>query len=284
MRFSTRSLCLTSVFLIRSIVTASPFLTSDSSEPNYWFSFGDSYTATGFFPWGPLPSPGNPLGNPPVPGTITGGPYWVDYLTTTYNQSLTLTYNFAFSGATTNASLVLPWLGVTFEDEVNIYLHKFSQKPPSTPWESNNTLFSIWIGINDIGRTYNDPGDRDAQTGARLFYFINIPPIDRTPLMLQRSASEQDQMKAVVQGFNPKLQTRITNFGQNHTDVNMWTWDSHAAFTAILDSPGNYGFQDITHWNPIDPTYFWGNNFHPGSTAHNIFAQEMRANLTDFPW
>lgn len=28
---------------------------------------GDSYTRTGFVPTGPLPTPGNPLGNPPYP-------------------------------------------------------------------------------------------------------------------------------------------------------------------------------------------------------------------------
>ncbi|KAM6503118.1 hypothetical protein JOM56_000061 [Amanita muscaria] len=267
--------------------------------------FGDSYTATGFLSWGPLPSPDNPLGNPTVPGTVTKGPYWVDYLTTTYNQSLTLTYNYAFSAATTSASLVQPWLGVTFEDEVNTYLRNFSQKPSSTPWESDNTLFSIWIGINDIDKTYNDPGDRDAYVQlilfyvltligtsfqvfrhrARLFYFINVPPIDRTPLMLRHSTvSDIEKIKAVVQGYNTKLQTRIDNFGQNHNDVKIWTWDSHSAITEILDDPTGYGFQDITSWKSSDPAYFWGNDFHPGSTAHKIFAQKMRESLKDFPW
>ncbi|KAM6503116.1 hypothetical protein JOM56_000059 [Amanita muscaria] len=272
------------------VVTAAPSLTLSSPEPNYWFSFGDSYTATGFLSSGPLPSPGDPLGNPPYPGlTVTGGPYWIDYLTTTYNQSLTLTYNFAVAGATINASLVQPVLGVTFEDEVLTYLHKFSDKPPFTAWKSSNTLFSIWIGINDIGRSYFNPGDRDAfsdllldsyfnlveqlyayrechiQTGARFFLFINVPPVNRSPLVRARGVESQDTEKAVIQGYNDKLLTRISNFGQNHPDVRTWFWDSHAAFTAILDDPARYGFQDVTSWNPVDPTYFWGNDYHPRS-------------------
>ncbi|KIL53904.1 carbohydrate esterase family 16 protein, partial [Amanita muscaria Koide BX008] len=231
----------------------------------------------------------------------TGGPYWIDYLTTTYNQSLTLTYNFAVVGSTINASLVRPLLGVTLEDQVRTYLHKFSDKPPSTPWKSSNTLFSIWISINDIGRSYFNPGDRDAfsdllldsyfnlveqlvSSRARLFYFINVPPVNRSPLVRARGVESQDTERAVIQGYNDKLLTRITNFGQNHPDVRTWFWDSHAAFTAILDDPARYGFRDVTSWNPIDPAYFWGNDYHPGSTAHKIFAQEMRNSLQDFPW
>ncbi|KAM6488924.1 hypothetical protein JOM56_015655 [Amanita muscaria] len=175
MQFSSRALCFVGGFMIRSMVAAAPSLTLSSPEPNYWFSFGDSYTATGFFPWGPLPSHHNPLGNPPYPGlTMTGGPYWIDYLTTTYNQSLTLTYNCAVVGSTINASLVRPILGATLEDQVRTYLHKFSDKPRSTPWKSSNTLFSIWISINDIGRSYFNPGDRDAFSDLLLDSYFNL--------------------------------------------------------------------------------------------------------------
>jgi len=45
---------------------------------NYWFSFGDSYTQTGFVTNGTLPTPGNPLGNPTYPVSL----FIRDYLVT----------------------------------------------------------------------------------------------------------------------------------------------------------------------------------------------------------
>ncbi|OBZ69541.1 hypothetical protein A0H81_10141 [Grifola frondosa] len=80
------------------------------SNANYWFSFGDSYTQTGFVTNDTLPALGNPLGNPPYPGyTAVGGTNWIDVDTVVYNKSLVLTYNYAYGGATINASLVQPY-------------------------------------------------------------------------------------------------------------------------------------------------------------------------------
>jgi len=151
-------------------------------DANYWFSLwvylyliffrcsdvrfsGDSYTQTGFDPTSTLPSPGNVLGNPPYPGfTATGGENWVDYVTTQYNKSLILTYNYAYGGATIDASLVVPFepTVLSLTDQVNQFLSGAGTKPASTPWTSSDSLFSVFIGINDIGNSYYLSGDRDA--------------------------------------------------------------------------------------------------------------------------
>lgn len=126
---------------------------------------GDSYTQTGFTPTGTLPAVGNPLGNPPYPGyTATGGENWVDYVTTTYNRSLVFTYNYAYGGATIDAKLVTPYepTVLSLTDQVNQFLNSVASKPASTPWTSANALFSIFIGINDIGNSYYLSGDRAA--------------------------------------------------------------------------------------------------------------------------
>ena len=157
--------------------------------------------------------------------------------TTVYNNSLVLTYNYAYGGATIDASLVTPYepTVLSLTDQVNEFLDTAAGKPTSTPWTSSNSLFSIWIGINDIGNSYYLSGDRYAfdntllnaefalvqklvcdltfhgsclshlsfvsvvrdhplhsvdylisshsNTGARKFLFINVPPIDRSPLV-----------------------------------------------------------------------------------------------------
>lgn len=132
-------------------------------QPYSSYCSGDSYTQTSFNASGTLPSIGNPLGNPPYPNISAGGfENWVDFLTTTFNNSLVLTYNLAWGGATIDPRLVRPNEGVSLTDEVSSFLNKFADKPASTPWEPGNTLFSVWIGINDIGITYDLGGDRNA--------------------------------------------------------------------------------------------------------------------------
>lgn len=131
---------------------------------------GDSYTQTDFNATGPLPSVANPIGNPPFPGgTATPGPNWVGYVTETYNQSLLFTYNYAFSGATIDANLVLPFSPIvqTLTDQVNTFLATVSNKPATTPWTSKNALFSIWIGINDIDLTFQNGQDHSASVFTR---------------------------------------------------------------------------------------------------------------------
>ncbi|KAF8655085.1 hypothetical protein AX16_003249 [Volvariella volvacea WC 439] len=260
--------------------------------PNYWFSFGDSYTQTGFNPYGEYPNDANPIGNPPYPGwTSTGGENWVGYVTTKYNSSQIYTYNFAYGGATIDANLVKPYMPtvLSLTDQVNQYLETVASKPPSTPWKSYNSLFSIWIGINDIGNSFWLEGDRDAfsdvlldaefalveklsfplplpftpnpisnsNSGARNFLFVNVPPIYRSPLMLAQPESSRDLEARVIAGFNSKLAARAKALKVSHPGVRTWIWDSHAGFTKILDAPQDYGFTDIVGWGH-DPTQFWG--------------------------
>lgn len=115
---------------------------------------GDSYTDTGFDIQGAQPSADNPLGNPAYPShTMSGGPNYIDFLTMRYNQSLVLSYNFAVSGATTSDSIVAA---------VSTDIHSFQQqvendfKPKystpggkNVPWSANDTVFLIFIGINE---------------------------------------------------------------------------------------------------------------------------------------
>ena len=43
-----------------------------------------------------------------------------------------------------------------FEDQLGWW------KPPTAPWTSENAMFSIWFGINDINNSYDNSGDRGA--------------------------------------------------------------------------------------------------------------------------
>ncbi|KAF9036805.1 hypothetical protein BJ165DRAFT_1354512 [Panaeolus papilionaceus] len=248
-----------------------------SKKANYWFSFGDSYTQSGFSPSGTLPNDRNPFGNPDYPGwTATGGENWVGYVTTKYNNSLLYTYNYAYGGATIDAKLVTPYTPtvLSLTDQVNQFLSTVANKPASTPWTSDNSLFSIWIGINDIGNSYYQSGDRGAfsdtllnaefalvqklyNAGARNFLFVNVPCIDRSPLMLAQAQSARNTEKSVISGFNSRLTAKVNAFKSANSGVKTWMWDSNAQFTTILNSPTTYGFKDATSYGS-GSNIFWG--------------------------
>jgi phospholipase/lecithinase/hemolysin len=265
-----------------------------SPKPNYWFGFGDSYSQTQFNITGTLPNIANPIGNPPFPGySATGGANWVGYLTATYNHSLLFTYNYAYGGATINATLVAPYepTVLSLGDQVNEFLDTVASKPDSTPWTSADSLFSIWIGVNDIGNSYYEPGDRSAfsdvlldnyfelvqklhNAGGRNFLFANVPPIDRSPLMLAEPAASQALEKSVIATFNAKLAARIWEFEATNIGVKTFLWDANAEFTIMLNSPQAFGFENATAYGS-SPTMFWGNDYHPSTYANKFFGQTL---------
>ncbi|KAJ7857140.1 fungal cellulose binding domain-containing protein [Mycena olivaceomarginata] len=277
-----RFACAASLALLPTIL-ASPAL----SRPSYWFSFGDSYTQTGFnITTGPLPSSGNPMGNPAYPGdTATPGENWIDVATTKYNHSLVLTYNFGYSGATVSRDIVPP----------------FADFHPQ-PWESSNALFSIWIGINDIDLSYALDVDHTALTnqlitryfhyvvylqydlGGRNFLFLNVPPLDRTPGLLVQNTTVRASESRIIAYYNAQLAAGVDKFKGSHSGVRTWQYDAHAAFTRVLDHPEQYGFNDIAGDDGTTPGQFWYNWLHPVSAAQVIFGKEVGQLLDDTPW
>lgn len=192
---------------------------------------GDSYTTRGFDTSGVQPSTFNPMGNPPDDrSTSSAGPNWIEYLTTTYNSSLIMTYDFAVSGGAIPNSLVDQ---VMFQYEP-MYSHS------NHTWTSENTIFMTWIGINDItilSSLYQNHSDFNTtlpprfdqyfglmenlyNTGARKFLFINMPPLDRTPMIMNHTDDIIAELKAGVALFNEVLlPTYVDWFQGNHSKV-----------------------------------------------------------------
>ncbi|KAJ7816853.1 hypothetical protein B0H14DRAFT_2374378 [Mycena olivaceomarginata] len=274
---------------------------------NFWFPFGDSYTSTSFNATSVLPNIHNRLGNPPFPGfTGAGGENYVGYDTVTFNKSVIFTYNYAYGGATINASLVTPFEPTVLSliDQVNEFLTGgVASKPATTPWTSADALFSVWIGVNDLAGSYFqlETAERDmpstlsvyrtalahlaldcSTAGARNFLFLNVPRVDLTPLIIQEGAAAQAQLKAVITDFNTRLATRVASFKASNSGVTTWLWDSNAVFTTILSAPTQFGFVDaVSFGNTGD---FWGNNFHPSQAAHQIFAKDISTLMAGSLW
>lgn len=78
------------------------------------------------------------------------------------------------------------------KDQVGQFLDGAGKKPSTAQWDSNNAMFSVWIGINDIGTTYNQGGDRAAFNDRLLdAYFAQVERLVRaTPPQTARFKAE----------------------------------------------------------------------------------------------
>ncbi|KAJ6549776.1 hypothetical protein B0H19DRAFT_1378600 [Mycena capillaripes] len=98
-------------------------------------------------------SVGNHLGSPPFPGLLE------DEVARASSASTR-----SPGGATIDANFVAPYLPtvLSLTNQVNQFLTGAANKPTPSLWTSANALFTIWIGINDIGNSFGNGGDRCA--------------------------------------------------------------------------------------------------------------------------
>lgn len=264
---------------------------------------------------------GNPLGNPTYPGyTSSNGPNWIDFLTVTYNASKILTYNLAYGGATVDSDLVTPYAPTVISLKNQIrqeYIPTYGSHPASAPWKSSDTLFSIFIGINDVGNSYyasNSTQIKDAifklysalvedlyTTGARNFLFLNVPPVDRSPLTVSGGTYSTTTEKADIADFNARIVSMVANLTRVHPDSTSFIFDTNALFTQVLDNPKSTpqtsGYKNTTNyctdymngtpaWDTLDADcgipvnqYFWLNTLHPTYPVHNATAAAIAKQL-----
>lgn len=286
---------------------------------------GDSYSTTTFNATGPQPNSSNPLGNPPYPGyTSSDGPNWVDYLTVKYNQSLIETVNLAYGGATVDSTLAKPYLPTVLSLQQQVqeeFLPLYTGPSPKVPWTPDTTLFALFFGINDIGNTYylNSASDYISlytailtkyaeqvstlyASGARHFLFLNVPPIQRSPLTTSQIPLASTAESYAISIFNVGLQDLVQELQQNasiagDTTLTVTTFDTYSLFTAVLDDPGvsqiTAGYRNTTGYCPAYedgmPTmtyfnescgipvneYFWLNTLHPTYPMHDLLAERI---------
>ncbi|PQE30861.1 fungal cellulose binding domain-containing protein [Rutstroemia sp. NJR-2017a WRK4] len=300
--------------LAAGYVAALPSYEALSSRQNtgtkYIFSFGDSYTKTVFLISGTKPSARNPIGNPPFPGSTTsGGLNWIDYLVTAYNTTLTLSYNFAYNGATVSADIVPPYKSSvqSLIDQTNIFTSNLAVKPSYAPWTSTNSLFALWFGINDINNSYSNPGEDELQKeifdvywkqldimyyyGARNFLFLTVPPtilhqrpgnepylaFNKSPLVLSYNATAQAQEAAGIAAWNDRLRAAASEFQAERHGTIVTVIDTSVPFNTALNNPKAYGAPSATCYNSDGVSCLWWNNLHPGMAIQNLVAGAVAA-------
>ncbi|KAJ6622943.1 hypothetical protein B0H10DRAFT_2012122 [Mycena sp. CBHHK59/15] len=245
--------------------------------------------------------------------TSSNGPNWVMALRDTYNVAGTKVVNLAYGGATIDSALVTPYLPTVLSvvDQVAQFKDVLASKPIGAQWNSSNSLFAIWIGINDVGNSYSWTNvslpafntvlmnrlttqlEELYSIGARSFLFLTVPPINRAPLFLEQGHATTSLLASDIANYNSHLSAMVKKFQQTHKDLDQVTvFDTQPVFNTLLDDDTTFGFSNSTGYceayqngtpaqstqiSPCAPvsTYFWLNSLHPLFTIHNMLAHAV---------
>ena len=162
------------------------------------------------------------LNVPDVPpywqGRFSNGMVWVEHLSQSYGVSTTHGFgtsagdNRAFGGAQTGAGfayLLIPNVG----SQITSYLANVQSNFAS------NDVVSLWAGGNDFlyGTANADTIVTNMEShirqleaaGATTFVIPNLPPLEKTPEILGRSQTQQQNTASEVVAYNNKLATLI---------------------------------------------------------------------------
>jgi len=243
-----------------------------------------------------------------VPGTSANGALWTEYLAAQFNGTVILLYDFAVSGSS---------IPEGFNDQIKtVYEPRYSSlytngTPSDVQWSSNSSIFASWIGINDINfctplfspdlnvsldvclsrrmELYFELMENLYDTGARNYFFVNMPPIDRTPMVLNQTRSIIANYTYAVNHYNHDLlPASVNNFTRTHSGVRSIIYNVYSLFTQVLNNPHDYGFANSTCYSCIcsswDPSCPWSNNFHPTTRIQELLAKDMVTNLTIIGW
>ncbi|OCF41265.1 hypothetical protein I317_04923 [Kwoniella heveanensis CBS 569] len=183
-------------------------------------------------------------------------------------------WNFAKPGATVSHSVLPPGLESygTYETQINDFEELFTPAPGprNVNWQSNDTLFVVFFGINDMrddlheGEGLDIPSTTKAladsllvstrrlySVGARSFLFLTLPPIQYSPkynLPGQVGHDIQHRVDHSVSSYNAFLRKAVDDFEQEQTDANVMLFDLEKYWRLILDYPELFGMTDCARF------------------------------------
>ncbi|RGP73965.1 epoxide hydrolase [Fusarium sporotrichioides] len=272
---------------------------------------GDSWTDTRFDISGQQPSSSNPIGN--TGKTSSNGKMWPMYLTTQYNVSSILLYNLAVGGAVVDRDIVTTGpndVDTQVHDKLQVYVN---QKP--NPFPPKETLWTVFIGINDIYRTINEDNQEETivaiiarlrqltidlySYGARQFLFISTPPQSLFPN--NRPKDIAPKLEAASQSWNKKLKKLVHDLDHELKFSTFFFFDIVPLITAVTEDPSQFpetavyksnafcadykagtsvpDFKSETcEYNALEYMYIDG--AHPTQAFHQILAKKISEQLS----
>ncbi|KAF8212645.1 hypothetical protein K438DRAFT_1544884, partial [Mycena galopus ATCC 62051] len=248
------------------------------------FIFGDSYSAIGYA--ANLPPP-KKIDRKTVPyKSLTyadiDGTNWVGYLLMQHSPHPDLlVHDYAAGGARVPAL----GFGPAVETQVNqnfLEGYAMERSDESLPWDAADSLFVTWVGINDCAyaQTHTDTlkllfslEEKLYSAGARVFLFIDVPPIGRSPAGMNASSD----ISATYLNWNSELRKSVEAFAAAHSDARVLTFSAFDIFNHILDNAKKYNIpkKDLSRASGA----VWRDHLHPTSRIHEIFTQHLVAFL-----
>lgn len=148
------------------------------------------------------------------------------------------------------------------KQQIQVFLDTYSSKPSFAPWTDAESLFTFFIGINDLifGAAGNETArdlewieyaslvDQVYQTGARNFMFLTVPPIERSPLFTTSSYMSRDFLKqtaSYIADWNSRVVNMASNLTRSYKDATAFVFDTNGLFSQVLNDPGKYTQTDI---------------------------------------
>ena len=182
----------------------------------------------------------------------TNGPVWVDYLAA--ELAIPTVENRAWSGAMTGTgnTNAFDWSGLVWQ------VDQFAPPPDLAA-----TLFTVWIGTNDLYGGEADVAasignvrralDGLAAKGARHLLVVSQPDITLAPAYRAgtKYADKADRVRELVEEFNRSLDATLADtgdgFAARHPEVELYRVDAHALFDKIA--------KDGTFKNTTEPWF-----------------------------
>ena len=198
------------------------------------------------------------LNTPDVPpywqGRFSNGEVWLGGLYGAFGVSSSIGSGFsstgdnrAFGGAQTGsgyAYLVIPNVGT----QITNYLGNVQSTIPS------NAVISLWAGGNDFLYGSANPDTivsnmeahlrQLAGAGGTTFIVPNLPPLEDTPEIRSKSASQQATVRNDVMDYNAKLATLISDL-RAELGITVYTIDAWTIFGDITSHPEALGLTNV---------------------------------------
>jgi phospholipase/lecithinase/hemolysin len=210
---------------------------------------------------------------------------------------------------------VAPYLPIVLSVKEQVqreYLPIYASHFSPVPWTTDDTLFAIFIGINDIGNSYASQNktllpiiftelaglvDQLYNSGARNFLFLNVPPVNYSPLTMTAGLSAQSLEAAAIAEWNHRLSSLSKSLTKKHNDATSFVFNTHKIFSRVIEHPCAYpqtcpyknttayctayqnGTPTPTSFDPecgipVDE-YLWLNSLHPTFRMHEAIAAQI---------
>ncbi|KLO14732.1 hypothetical protein SCHPADRAFT_825871 [Schizopora paradoxa] len=247
----------------------------------YLFVFGASYCQVGYYSArSPQPTPEQPLGVE-FPGDTynePGEPNWVGFLARDFKprdegvEKPLLVYDYAVGGQMVH--------GVKHQVQGSFLPH-VGEKPEWSPWTESDSLFSIWIGINDtaFGCQAKETIEKLYEVlqtlfdaGARNFLLIDVPPMHRSPA-LQKTFTDGPKSPKPYTTWNNELRSQGNTFATTNPEASLFIFSSYDLFESILDDPERFGF--VPEDTKKRGGAIWFDHIHPTTKMHKLIAEDI---------